>query len=150
MLLYIASIISIIAVSFLQTTNAVLLGGLKPNLVFALLVVLAHIDKNWTKRAVLILISALILKSSPGIVWIDIIFVFTALLAVALVDYLPWRRAINSIAAVVIGTIIINLPFFNLGPLMLEMIMNIALVIIFFSLFEVLYVKKKAQKENRL
>ena len=67
----------------------------------------------------------------------------------ALVDYLPWRRAINSIAAVIIGTIIMGLSSFHLSSLTLEIIMNVVLVIIFFLLFEFLYDKKKTSKKNR-
>jgi len=61
---------------------------------------------------------------------------------IALTDYFPWRRAINSVFAVVVGTIIINLQFFELKELILELSINIILVILFFLMLEPLYVKE--------
>lgn len=150
MLLSIASAVLVALVSFVQTTNLIFVGGIKPNLVLALLGTIAHYSKNWFVRTFLILLSALILKFSPAITWIDIIFIFTALLVVALTDYLPWRRAINSVSAVVIGTIIMNLSHFNLSLIAFEMIFNAVLTLIFFIILEYSYGKKKKQIKNRL
>jgi len=143
MLLFTVNIIAVAIVSFLQTTNVILFNGFKPNLVFALLAVLANIDKDWAKRSVLVLISALILKFSPGLAWIDVIFISTSFLIIALVDYLPWRRAINSMVAVIAGTVVIGLSSFNLSLLTLEIVTSMVSVLIFFLLFELLYAKKK-------
>ena len=150
MLLFFASIISLAIAAFLQTTNFFLIGLVKPNLVFALLVVLAHAYKDWTSRIFLILMPALILKFSPALAWIDIIFIATAFLIIALVDYLPWRRLINSVVSVIIGTVIIGIPSFAFGLIIKEVGINIMLVIIFFLLMEWTYAKKAKSQTNRL
>jgi len=146
MLLFTVSTILVAAASFIQTTNFAFMGDIKANLVFALLVVIANAEKNWSKRSLLILISALILRFSPTIIWIDVIFIFTSFLMVALVDYLPWRKGINSVAAATTGTIFINLSSFDLRLVALEIAVNVIFVIAFFILFEYLYGKKKQSK----
>lgn len=143
MLQYTASLVVLAAAALLQTTSLVFIYQVKPNLVFALLVVFAHFYKSWTKRTFLILIPALILKFSPTLSWMDIIFIASAFFIVALTDYLPWRRIINSIFTVVIGTIIIGISTLNLRILLLELTYNIILVIILFSLINWVYVKAK-------
>ena len=71
MLPFIVSATLVIIASFLQTTNAILVLHVKPNLIFILLAVLAHINKSWLARSVVILSSALILKFSPLVTWAD-------------------------------------------------------------------------------
>ncbi|KKU11917.1 MAG: hypothetical protein UX16_C0001G0013 [Parcubacteria group bacterium GW2011_GWB1_45_7] len=151
MLQFIVSVILVTVASFLQTTAAIIIkGGIKPNLIIVLLVVLACVNKGWTTRVGLILLSAFILKFSPWISWADVIFISTALLAMALVDYLPWRRGINSIIAVAAGTVILNPSFSDISSIVLEVIINTSLILIFLLVLEILYGKKKKPKENRL
>lgn len=149
MFLFIVSTIFLAAAAFLQTTNVPLIGLVKPNLVFAILVVFAHVYKDWPRRSILILLSALILKFSPSLAWADIIFIATAFLIMALVDYLPWRRLINSIAAVIIGTVIIDALPFALTPLVIGVGMNIILAALFFLLVELVYAEEIQKQKSR-
>ena len=150
MLVFTVSVIALSVGAFLQTTNIFLIGLTKPDVVLALLVVIAHIHKDWTERAFLVLIPALILKFSPTLVWVDVIFIISAFFAIALVDYLPWRRAVNSMVAATIGTVAINLPSFNVGSLALELGINLVLVAIFFVIMELTYEKKTKNEKSRL
>jgi len=150
MLVFIASLVSVLLVSALQMTNIIFVGDIKPNLIFALFAVLAHYNKNWTRRGILVLLSAVIVKFSPVITWLDIIFVLILFLVIALVDYLPWRKAINSVSAVALGTVIMSLSSFNLSLLTLEIIINSVLTLIFLTIFEYSYGKKKETIKNRL
>ena len=145
MLRYIASITTLAIAAFLQTTNLLFINQIKPNLVFALLVAFAHFKKDWAERVFLILVPALILKFSPSILWTDVIFIVSAFLVMALMDYLPWRRIINSIFAVAVGTIIIGISALDLSSLLTELVYNIILVIILFSIINWVYGKTKKQ-----
>ncbi|OGY43878.1 MAG: hypothetical protein A2820_01335 [Candidatus Buchananbacteria bacterium RIFCSPHIGHO2_01_FULL_40_35] len=149
MLPFIVSATLVIIASFLQTTNAILVLHVKPNLIFILLAVLAHINKSWLARSVVILSSALILKFSPLVTWADVMFISSAFLVMALVDYLPWRRIINSIVAAFAGTVVIGLSYLNLRVLTLETVINTILVIMFFGAMTFVYDKKKVSEKNR-
>lgn len=136
-------------VSFLQTTNSIIIWQIKPNLVFALFAVLAYVNKNWVVRSVIILISAVLLKFSPIVSWADIIFVSVSLLIFALVDYLPWRRLVNSIVSLTAGTLVFGLSHLNLSILWRELAINTAAVVIFFVIIRLLYGEEKISKKNR-
>lgn len=149
MLLYIVSTTVLAVAAIVQTTNIFIVYSIKPNLVFALLVLFAHIYKSWSKRALLILVPALLLKFSPTLAWIDIIFIASAFLIMALVDYFPWRRIINSVFAVTVGTVVIGMPTFSLSPIVIETALNVALVLILFLPLEFIYEKEKEKQTNR-
>lgn len=149
MLLYIVSATVLAVAAIVQTTNIFIVYSIKPNLVFALLVLFAHIYKSWPKRALLILVPALLLKFSPTLVWIDIIFIASAFLIMALVDYFPWRRIINSVFAVTVGTVVISMPTFSLSPIVIETALNVALVLTLFLPLEFIYEKEKEKQTNR-
>jgi hypothetical protein len=149
MLVFTGSIIAIAVAAFLQTANIFVVGFIKPNVVFALLVVLSHVHKDWVKRAFLVLVPALILKFSPAIAWVDAIFIATSFFVVALVDYLPWKRLINSIFAVIAGTVILGAPSFDIVALTTELVFNIILVAAFFIIFEKIYEKEAKKQKNK-
>jgi len=145
MLRYTVSVGIVAAAAFLQTTNLLFIGQVKPNLIFALLAVFAHFEKDWIRRTVLILVPAIVLKFSPLISWLDLIFITSAFLIMALVDYLPWRRAINSIFTVIISTVIIGVQNLDIRALLTELGYNVTLVIILFVIINWIYGKTKAQ-----
>lgn len=149
MLLYIVSVTILAVSALIQTTSIFVIASVKPNLVFALLVLFAHIYKNWPKRALLILVPAFLLKFSPTLAWIDIIFIAIAFLIMALVDYFPWRRIINSAFAVTLGTIAIGVSAFNFGLIATEIMFNIALILILFLPLEFIYEKEKKKQKTR-
>lgn len=143
MLLYIVSVIILAIAALVQTTSIFVIASVKPNLVFVLLVLFAHIYKSWPKRALLILASALLLKFSPTLAWIDIIFIAVAFLIMALVDYFPWRRIINSAFAIIFGTVVIGIPFFSFSSIAIETLLNLVLVLMLFLPLEFIYEKEK-------
>ena len=67
----------------------------------------------------------------------------------ALVDYFPWRRIINSVFAVTVGTVVIGMPTFSLSPIVIETALNVALVLILFLPLEFIYEKEKEKQTNR-
>ena len=149
MLPYIVSVITLAIAALVQTTSIFVIASVKPNLVFALLCICAHIYKSWPKRALLILIPALLLKCSPTLAWIDVIFIAVAFLIMALVDYFPWRRIINSAFAVALGTVAVGVPAFNLSSIAIETALNIALILILFFPLEFIYEKEKEKQTTR-
>ena len=149
MLLYIVSVITIAIAALVQTTSVFVIASIKPNLVFALLVIFAHIYKSWPKRTLLILISAFLLKFSPTLAWIDVIFIASAFFIMALVDYFPWKRIINSVFAVILGTVIIGIPTLGLSSIVTEAALNTALVLILFIPLEFVYEKEKEKQTTR-
>ncbi len=149
MLAFIVSLVLVILASLLQITNFLLIGGIKSNLLVALFATLAHLDKNWIRRAILVFSSAFILKFTPYLTWVDLIYVSTAFFIFALVDYLPWKRLVNSLAAGITGTLILSVSFFHLKAFTLETLMNVILVIVFFVFLEIFYEGKKTAKKNR-
>jgi len=149
MLLYIVSVIALAIAAFIQTTSIFVIASIKPNLVFVLLVLFAHIYKSWPKRVLLILVSALLLKFSPTLAWIDVIFIAVAFLIMALVDYFPWRRIINSVFAVALGTVVIGVSAFSLSSIGTETALNVALVLILFLPLEFIYAKEKEKQTAR-
>lgn len=150
MLLYIVSVIILATAALIQTTSIFVIASVKPNLVFVFLVLFAHIYKSWPKRALLILVSAFLLKFSPSLAWIDVIFIAVAFLVMALVDYFPWRRIINSAFAVALGTIVIGIQVFSLSVIAAEAALNIALILILFLPLEFIYEKEKEKQKARL
>lgn len=76
-------------------------------------------------------------------------FVAVAFFIIALADYLPWKYMINSIAAVMVGAIIMSIPVFSINSLVIEIGANTVLVILFFPIVKLLYEKEKKKQANR-
>ncbi len=133
----------------MQTTQSFILGGVKPNLVLAVLAVLAVFHKKWIRRVILVMIAALIVTFSPIITWFDLIFTATILLIMAIIDFAPWRKFISIAVAVISGTLILNVVSFTPRVVLTELLMNIALATIIFSLLQLIYVEEKDAKTNR-
>jgi len=149
MLLFLISCALTVGLSILQTTSAVIFFGIKPNFVFALFVVIAGLEKDWLKRIAIVLLSLIMIRFTPSISWFDLIFVSTSLLIFALVDYLPWKSFITSIASVVIGTAIIEFSYHEVSRILLEILMNSVIVVLFLGIFKLTNGKKEISKKNR-
>ena len=146
---FIVSLLVVVFGALLQTTNVFLIGAVNPNIVFPLFAIIAHIHKDWAKRSIIVLVTALILKFSPTAQWFDLVFITTSLLVIALTDYFPWKRMINSIFATAVGTIIIGFKSFEVGTLLPEILINVVLVIVFFFALEPIYVKENKKPKSR-
>lgn len=143
MLVFTVSVILTIAVALLQTTNWLLFGPvLKPNLILITLIILSLINESWTKRFVLILTASLILKFTPGFSLFDFVFLGAALLAIILTNSLPWQEPVNLLLATLAGTVIINLASLHFPAVIYEIILNLFLALILFTLLKLVYVPK--------
>lgn len=138
---FIASVAFVIGASFSQLTG-ISLAGIKPNLTLVLLAVLAQYHKNWFTRAVLALIAALMLAFEPSITWSDALFVASAFLTMALVDYLPWREMVNALTAVLAGTFVLHLAAFQIRLFAFEAVVNALITIVLFWLIQFMYAKE--------
>ncbi len=143
MLLFIASFVLTTIAAFIQTTNWILIGNLtKPNLILVTLLILALVNHGWLPRAFLILSAALILKFTPSLAVFDFIFIGAALSSILFMDLLRWRQPLNLFAAILVGTIIISLEDLIFLPLVYELILNLLLGLILFSLLKLVYGSK--------
>lgn len=150
MLVFIASFLAAALIAFVQTTNWLLLGAIiKPNLILATLIVLALINPSWIRRAVLVAAAALILKFTPGFAIADLIFVSAALLSILLLDFLPWQGSVNLFTAVVAGTVIMNLQHLALLPLAYEIILNLLIAFILYTLLKLIDVPQVNLQRGR-
>lgn len=151
MLIFIVSFTLTIITAFIQTANWTFFSAtLKPDLILVVLIILALVNPNWIKRAILILTAALILKVSPGITFPDLIFVTAAVASIILMDFLPWRQPANLIPAVSLGTLIINFDRLTLSPLIYELIFNLSLALVLFVLLKLANVPQIELQRNRL
>jgi len=149
MLLFSASTIALIVAAFLQTTEILSFNLVKPNLVLILLVVLSSVYKEWPHRFILLVIGSIILRFSQTFELSDLIPLSAMLLAIVLLDYLPWHRIINVQISVLIGTIILNLVRFVPLTLVLEVSINAILTLIIFALAQIIYAQKITSQEDR-
>lgn len=150
MLVFTASLILTAVVAFIQTTNWILLGNIiKPNFILVTLVTLTLINPSWIRRTALIAAAALILKFTPGLAFLDLIFVGAALLATLLADFLPWRQPVSLLVATLAGTVMINADHLSLLPLIYELILNLLLGFILFNLLKLVYVSEIKLQKSR-
>src|SRR3989344_5909980 len=150
MLVFTVSLILTAVVAFIQTTNWILLGNIiKPNFILVTLVTLTLINPSWIRRTALIAAAALILKFTPGLAFLDLIFVGAALLATLLADFLPWRQPVSLLVAILAGTVMINADHLSLLPLIYELILNLLLGFILFNLLKLVYVSEIKLQKSR-
>lgn len=150
MLAFTVSFILTIITASVQVTNWILLDAIiKPNLILVVLIILAVVNQKWIRRAILILTAALILKLTPGFSFSDLVFIGTAVASMALMDFLPWKRPINLLLAVTIGTIITDLGHLTFLPLIYELVLNLLLAFTLFALLKLVHVPQIKLQRNR-
>jgi hypothetical protein len=150
MLQFIVNFLIIVFGALIQITNVAFISTLKPNIVLACLVAISVFQKDWIGRSILILMAEIILTFQPTFGWMDLVLISTFALTMALVDFLPWKKIINIILAVIFGTTILNITLhFSFMLFLKEAIMNTILAILVFWLIELIYAKTSTQKENR-
>ena len=150
MLIFIASFAATAVLALVQTTNWLILGAfIKPNLILATLIVLALVNPGWMKRAILIATAALILKFTPALAVADLIFVGAATTSILLLDFLPWQGSVNLLAAIVVGTAVMNLQQLVLLPLIYEIILNLLIAFILYTLLKLIDVPQVKLQRGR-
>lgn len=128
-----ASVFIVTIVSLFQLSNYAFIGEIKPDIALALLIVLSLVCTGWTERALLIFISAVILKFGSGFDPQNAVFIITSLLSMGAVDRLPFLKLTNAILALLISTLAINLVRFNPAVFTLEAFYNLVLFLLFFG-----------------
>ncbi|MEK7195862.1 MAG: hypothetical protein AAB659_01335 [Patescibacteria group bacterium] len=131
---FIASVFIVTVTSLFQLSNYALIGGIKPNIALALLIVLSLIYTSWTKRALLIFVSAVILKFGSGFDLQNAVFIITSVLSMGAVNRLPFHKLTNAILALLVSTLAINLVHFSPIVFAAEAFYNLALFLLFFAI----------------
>lgn len=127
------SVFLVTITSLFQLSSYSFIGGIKPDIALVLLIVLSLIYTNWTERALLIFISAVILKFGSGFDLQNAVFIITSLLSIGAVDRFPFHKLTNAVLALLISTLAINLVYFNPVVFTLEAFYNLALFLLFFG-----------------
>jgi hypothetical protein len=139
---FIISLLLVAALALIQLTNWFSVANLKPNLILALLASLTLFEPNWLKRSIFIFTAVFLLKFSPTLNWLDLILLLSLYLVMVLIDNLPWLKPVNLLVALVAGTILLNLDNFRPALVFPELIGNIFLSFLFFSLLKLIYGEK--------
>lgn len=138
---------------FLTSALAVVLGaviqnssfsiaGVKPNFVLVILVAFGLLEKDWLKRAVLVLLSGVVLIIEPYLGFQTLLVMSIFFFALALIDFLPWHELANASLALTTATLLIDLSGFRFGIFAIELTYNLALLglgILLFTLSGVKY-----------
>ena len=111
MLVFCTSLVAVFLSAFIQNSNFAILG-VKPNLVLVVILAFGLLEKDWLKRAILVLLAIATLIIEPGLGLKTILIMSIFFLALALIDFLPWREIANSASALVIGTLLIDVGGF--------------------------------------
>ncbi len=124
---YLGSLVLLALASLLQQESFFFIGGIKPNLALALLIALSRFHSSWTGRILLMATTVLFLKFQPGWDPDILIFAFGSLIAILLIDSLPWLQEISIILGIVLLTLILNLTGFELKNFLLESLENLVI-----------------------
>ncbi|MEX2054327.1 MAG: hypothetical protein WD883_02195 [Candidatus Colwellbacteria bacterium] len=134
MLIFSTSLALIVAGALVQNSHFAL-WGVKPNLVLVAIVALALFEKDWLRRTIAVLLGAALLVLEVAFGFDTIFSLGVFFIALALVDFLPWRPLLNGTVAISIATLIINLGGFQLGVFALELIYNLVILFALFAMF---------------
>lgn len=133
---FIANLALIVLAALLQLTNYAFIFGIKPNFVLILILILSIHYKDWLKRAILILVAAIILKFGQGIEIQSALFILSALFGMLIVDKFPSFKFVNLLLALVIATFTINIIHFELWTIFKEALYNILIFLGCFVIFK--------------
>ncbi|MDP3729655.1 MAG: hypothetical protein Q8R26_02820 [bacterium] len=130
--------------ALLQNTDALLIGGIKPNIVLAVVIALGVFVESFAFYVFLVLMGVVLLQTVPG--FEKEIFVLAALLigTFFIQKFLPWQQIINVIVLIIGATFIFYLVTYSSGfwPFALfESFYNI----IFGSIWYVMYAAYKTR-----
>ena len=140
MLVFFTSLGAVFLGALIQNSSFAILG-VKPNLVLVVILAFGLLEKDWLKRSILVLLgmATLIIEPSLGLKTMLTMAIF--FLALALIDFLPWKEIANSASALSIGTLLINISGFQLGVFFMEAAYNLSLLGLFVLLFTLSGVK---------
>ncbi|MDP2696436.1 MAG: hypothetical protein Q8O87_04300 [bacterium] len=126
----------IVSASMIQSTNFLVVGGAKPNLVLAALAVLAILNWPLIEYLTWMLVAAILLKFSPILSWISVVFLITAVKMFFINRFLPWSRYLSGIVVIISGTAvfyILGAPIFlyhQWPTVLLELVYNVVVGVI--------------------
>ena len=129
---FIASSLLVAVSAVLQTTSLIFINGIKPDLTLSALAVIYVLERGWPKRVFCILIAGTILKITPQPniqMWL---FIVSAFVVAVFVDYLPWKKQINFVFAIVAGTMAVNASSFIISRVAIELACNLAVGLIIY------------------
>lgn len=130
---------TVVCLTFLQTINFAIFS-VKPNLALVAIIIVAFFIANIWEVFLLVILSALILKFSPGFSGEILIFSLITFTAIVIRKYLPWHLIINILFLIIVATVffyIFSAPGLIISIIFLkELVYNI---IIGFLIFIVLH-----------
>lgn len=142
MLKFVSSALLVIIVSLFQLTSYSFIGGIKPNLSLIFILIFSLINKEWVLRLNLIFIAALLLRFSVSFEAQNILFIASSIAGIIIIDYLPWKSALNIISAIIAATVLSNILDFNSYRFFAEAGYNIVFGFIVFLIIKRIYGKK--------
>ena len=146
---FINSLLAIASAALIQNTNLLEFWTIKPNISLIFVIIFGSLEKNFLGRLILIFTAASILKFYSGIEIQNILFIITAFGTLLLVSYLPWKKSVNILMAILIGTVTMDLINFELAVAIKELAYNLsigAITLIIIGLFE----KKKSHADQEI
>jgi len=141
MLVFLTSLFLGPLISITQSSNAIFVYGVKPNLVLAFLVAYALVEKDWLRRAAVLLFAQMALVFGPIVSWQTLYWITIMFLSMALVDYLPWHFAANASLSLLLGILLINLENLRIAVTIMEFTYSI--VLLYLMYLGLMYLKSK-------
>ena len=124
---FLVSLTLSVLLPLIQTSSLILWFGVKPNLVLALLIAFALVERDWLHRLAVPFTALFMLNFAPSITLFGFYVAAIFLLAQAFLDLLPWQPIVNTSLALFTATLLINLEQFSLAVFASELLMNASL-----------------------
>src|SRR3990167_6548332 len=93
---FLVSLTLSVLLPLIQTSSLILWFGIKPNLVLALLIAFALVERDWLRRLAVTFTALFILNFAPSITLFGFYIAAVFLLAQVLLDLLPWQPLVNT------------------------------------------------------
>ncbi|MDP3901856.1 MAG: hypothetical protein Q8Q37_02695, partial [bacterium] len=106
---YLAVALLIVLAVLTQSTNILVIWGIKPNLLLVVLMTLIALDRRLAEYLTWLLLGVIMLRFEPALSWFQAAIIIIALTAFVLHKFLPWSRHINIASLVIIGTVLFYL-----------------------------------------
>lgn len=140
-------LILLVSLSALLQSLGFSLLGIEPNLALLTVIAASFFIEDLFEGLFLVVLSAVILKFSPGFGKEIILFSLIGAASVIIEKYLPWRHLVGNLILIAAGTFtfyLILAPNLILELIFLkELILNLALGILIFALFYSLWQNKE-------
>ncbi|MDP2696015.1 MAG: hypothetical protein Q8O87_02045 [bacterium] len=106
---YLAVVLLIVLAALTQSTNILVIWGIKPNLLLVVLMTLIALDRRLVEYLTWLLLGVIMLRFEPALSWFQAAMIIAALTVFVLHKFLPWSRHINLASLVIIGTVLFYL-----------------------------------------